>query len=275
MAVLGKTNRLTITRVVDFGAYLDDKAGGAILLPKRYIEGTPEVGDAVEVFVYLDSEDRPIATTERPLAEVGDCAYLKCVAVTDVGAFVEWGLPKDLFVPFAEQQPRMEVGKQYAVFLYIDSSNRIAASARLREFLAGRGDDYEVGDEVELFVVRHTQLGWEVAVDDLVLGMVFESDALTTLRPGMRLPGFVREVRRDGKLSLALAASVSRRELADVILDHLRDNDGTLTLTDKSAPDEIFATFGVSKRVYKAALGGLYRERKIVLTKEHITLVDE
>ena len=275
MALLGRTYRLTISRIVDFGVYLDDKSGGAILLPKRYVVGTPEVGDTVEVFIYLDSEDRPIATTERPAAEVEECAYLKCVAVTDVGAFLDWGLPKDLFVPFAEQQPRMEVGKSYVVYLYIDNSGRLAASARLDEFLQRTGRDYDVGDAVDLFVVRRTQLGWEVAVDDLALGMVFDSDALTTLRPGMRLEGFVREVCSDGKLSLSLAANVTRRELADLILEHLVANGGTSNLTDKSSPDDIFATFGVSKRVYKAAIGGLYRDRKIVLTKDLITLVDD
>src|SRR5690606_26798969 len=118
------------------------------------VTGTPEVGEQVEVFVYLDSEDRPIATTERPAAEVEECAYLKCLAVTNVGAFLDWGLPKDLFVPFAEQQPRMEVGKSYPVYLYIDNSGRLAASARLSEFLQRTGHDFDVGDEVELFVVR-------------------------------------------------------------------------------------------------------------------------
>lgn len=273
MALLGRTNTLTINRFVDFGAFLEGGELGEILLPKRYVPRGAGEGDSVEVFVYRDSEDRLIAATTRPFAEVGDCANLEVVQVNNVGAFLNWGLEKDLFVPYAEQRRPMKVGSRYVVYLYIDNTGRIAATTKLRKHLPATSKDYVVGDPVNLFVVGRTPLGWEVAIDDAVLGMVYESDALTKLRPGMRLSGYLKERRTDGRLNVSLQPpEPDRDDLADRIIANLQARGGTSDLTDKSSPDEIFAAYRVSKRAYKAALGSLYKQRLIRIESDHIAL---
>ena len=277
MALLGRTNRLTVNRFVDFGAYLDGGDDGEILLPRKYLAEGVEEGDKLDVFVHRDSEDRLVATTEEPRAEVGDCAFLEVVQVNKFGAFLDWGLEKDLFVPFGEQRSKMKVGQRYVVYVYLDNTDRIAATSKLRKFLAVTSSDYKPGDEVELIVTAVTDLGYEVAVDDMVLGMIFENDVLVPLRVGRRMSGYVKHVRPDRKLDISLqppAAPEVRDDLAARILRNLRENGGTSSLTDKSPPEAIFAAYGVSKRVYKAALGGLYKDRRIVIKRGTVELAD-
>lgn len=275
MALLGRTNRLPIGRFVDYGVYLESDNLGEILLPKRYLPKDAEVGDWLEAFIYRDSEDRLIATTETPKVEVGECAYLEVVDVNRVGAFVDWGLPKDLFVPYAEQHQEMKAGERHVVYAYIDNTERLAASSRLDKFLSTTTKDYEVGDEVDLLVARQTELGWEVVVDDLVVGLVFKNDDLDRLKPGTRIEGYVKAVRGDGKITLSLQPPLETDEdLGDRIMRNLRESGGSSTLTDKSSPDEIFAHYGVSKRAYKRAIGGLYKERRIVIGDDVIELAD-
>lgn len=276
MALLGRNNRLVLNRFVEFGAYVDGGDLGEILLPKRSIPPDAKAGDIIEAFIYRDSEDRLIATTRVPYAEVGDCAFLEVVAVNAVGAFLDWGLEKDLFAPFAEQRRKMKVGQRHVVYLYIDNSDRIAASSKLRKFLPTTTDEYEVGEEVDLIVSAHTELGYEAAIDDLYLGMVFENDALSQLEVGMRTTGYIKNIRADGKINLCLQPPLQTRgDLGDQILDSLRARGGSSSITDKSTPDEIFAEYAVSKRAYKQALGALYKARQIVIEPGKISLVED
>jgi predicted RNA-binding protein (virulence factor B family) len=276
MAFLGRTNRIRLKRFVDFGAYLESENLGEILLPQKYVPEGSEEGDWVEAFIYRDSEDRLIATTTVPYAEVGECAYLEVVQVNRVGAFLDWGLPKDLFVPFAEQHQRMKRGEKRVVYLYVDNTDRIAASERLDRFLPSTTDEYEAGDEVELLISRHTELGYEAVIDDTCLGMVFENDALSQLEAGTRISGYIKNVRSDGKIDLSLQPPLETRdELSERILADLRASGGKSTLTDKSSPDEIFEKYGVSKRAYKRAIGGLYKARLIRIEKGSIELTEK
>ena len=276
MAELGKLNILTVIKTVDFGLYLDGGDLGEILLPNRYIPEGCAVGDQIEVFVYLDSDDLPIATTETPKAMVGECAYLEVVAVNQIGAFLDWGLPKDLLVPFGEQQKPMQVGQSYLVYLYIDdASERITASTRLDKFLPDTSPYYKDQQPVDLQVFGQTDLGYKVVVNGSVLGLIFNSDVFKPLTYGQRVKGYIKRVRPDKKLDLCL--QLPNREaldaLSEQILAFIKKQGGTTTLTDKSPPEEIAKQFGVSKSSYKKALGKLYKKRLIVIEKTHIDLV--
>jgi predicted RNA-binding protein (virulence factor B family) len=277
MAKLGRTNRLPIARFAEQGAYLESKTLGEILLPRREVPEGAHAGDWLEAFVFRDSEDRLTATLTVPLIEVGEAAYLEVVDVNDVGAFLDWGLPKNLFVPFAEQNGKMRVGEKQVVVAYIDNTDRIAASAKLDKHLPTTTREYQTGDAVELLISRKTDLGWETVVDDWVLGLLFFDDALPRIRRGVRIDGFVKLARPDGKLTLSLTSPEppERDELEAAILAHLRAHGGKSSLNDKSPPGDIFDAFGVSKKKFKRAVGGLYRDRKITLSVEGMELVDE
>jgi hypothetical protein len=278
MAELGRTNTLVVIKQVDFGLYLDGGDLGDILLPNRYVPSNVSVGDELDVFVYLDSDDLPIATTEEPKAMVGECAYLQVVAVNRVGAFLDWGLPKDLLVPFGEQQKPMEVGRSYVVYLYTDAaSGRIAASTKIDKFLPDNSPYYKDHQAVDLLIYGKTNLGYKAIVDGVVTGVIFNSDAFRPLKYGNRLSGFIKRVRPDQKLDLSL--QLVHREALDTlsqqILDVLKTSGGTSTLTDKSSPEDITKQYGVSKSSYKKALGKLYQKRLIVIEKDIITLVNK
>lgn len=276
MAMIGQTNRLKISRFSEHGAYLDGGALGDILLPNNGVPDGAKVGQTVEAFIYPDFSQRLIATTEKPFAEVGECAFLEVVEVNDVGAFLEWGLDKNLFVPFGEQQREMTPGKSYVVYVYIDNTGRIAASTKIKKFLGKVPNDVNIGDEVTLFVLRSTELGWECAVDDEFLGMVFNNDALGQLEPGIEIDGYIKAIREGGLVDLCLQPpNITSTSLGDQILAELRRGGGVSTLTDKSSPDDIFEKYGVSKRVYKDALGGLYRKQLVELSPGLVKLVKD
>ena len=273
---VGRFNRLRVARTVDFGVYLDGRRLGDILLPRRYVPAGCKVGDALDVFVYVDSEDRLVATTEKPRAEVGECAYLKVVAVNPVGAFLDWGLPKDLLVPFSEQHKPMEVGKSYVVHVFCDEeSGRVAASTRLNRHLKERSSSLRPGQPVNLLVCGKTDLGFKAVIDNVALGVIFNSDLLQPLRIGQKLKGFIKAIRSDGKIDLCLHLQnqAARDELAEKILQHLRENGGASVLTDKSAPDDIYRQYRVSKASYKKAIGNLFKQQKIRIEPERIVLV--
>ena len=278
MAEIGKTQSLQVVKHVDFGVYLDGDMEEDILLPNRYLPEDPEkweVGEYLDVFIYLDSEDRPIATTETPLAEVDECAFLKVVNRTRFGAFLDWGLPKDLLVPFKEQRVPMEIGKSYVVFLYLDNTGRIAATSRLSRHLEERNDDdFRVRQKVDLLVAARSDLGYKVVIDGTHLGLIHNDDVTRSLAVGDRLTGFIREPRPDGRINITLQrpANELRHELADQIMAYLQENGGRCALTDKSDPEAIRATFGASKSTYKKALGKLYKEKKIKLEPDCIRL---
>ncbi len=276
--IIGTLNTLQVIKIVDFGVYLDGGDYGDILLPKRYAPNHLSIGDNIDVFIYSDSDDRLIATTEKPLAMVGECAWLKVKDVNRVGAFLDWGLPKDLLVPYNEQFVTMELGQSYAVCVLLDNdSNRIAASSRLHQFIEDESDDYKPRQAVNLLIIQQTDLGFKAVINHTHMGLLYHNDVFQTLRLGQKIKGYIKEVRDDGKinLSLQLPPEEIREELSESIVDFLKQQGGTITLTDKSPPEEIYKQFKVSKSNYKKALGLLYRQRIIVINKQQIALVDQ
>jgi len=276
MVKLGHYNRLRVIKKVDFGLYLDGDKYGDILLPRKYADRNTALDDSIEVFLYLDSEDRIVATTLKPKAVVGECAYLKVVEVNRIGAFLDWGLPKDLLVPFNQQQKPMEKGYSYTVYVYIDElSERIAASSRLEDYLTDNPDQLKPKQAVDLMIYAKSDLGFKAVINGRYLGQLFQNEVFRALHYGEKIPGFIKQVRSDGKIDLRLqqAAHLARNSLAEEILRHLGENNGVSELTDKSPPDNIYNTFGVSKSTYKKALGLLYKNRKIKIEKHQITLI--
>jgi predicted RNA-binding protein (virulence factor B family) len=274
---IGGYNRLRVIRLVEFGVYLDGVDLVDILLPRRYVPADCKIDDELDVFVYVDSEDRLVATTDKPKVQVGECASLKVVAVNAVGAFLDWGLPKDLLVPFSEQFKRMEVGKYYTVYVFCDEeTGRIAASSKLGKFLQESTDALEPRQAVDLLVAAKTDLGYKCVIDNSYLGMIFHSDVLQPLRLGQKLQGFIKAVREDGKIDLCLQLQdqATRDALADKIILHLRNNNGISPITDKSTPEAIHRQYGVSKASYKKAIGNLFRQQAIVIEPERIVLVE-
>ena len=276
MVEIGKRNTLRVVKFVDFGVYLDGENFREILLPSRYVPQGCKVGDEIDIFLYLDSDDLLIATTETPKAMVGECAYLKVVAVNQVGAFLDWGLPKDLLVPFGEQQKPLEVGKSYVVYLYIDNaSQRIAASTQIDKFLPDNSLYFKEQQQVDLMIYGRTDLGYKAIVNGVVTGLIFNSDVYTPLQNGQTLKGYIKQVRPDKKLDLYL--QLANREaldtLSEQILAFLQKEGGRSTMTEKSPPELIAKQFGASKSSYKKALGKLYKKRLILIEKTHIELV--
>ena len=276
MVNIGQINTLVVVKKVDFGVYLDGKELGDILLPERYVPASCMLKDELDVFIYLDSEDLLIATTQTPKAMVGECAYLKVIEVNAVGAFLDWGLPKDLLVPYGEQQTPMEVGHSYVVTLYIDeASDRIAASSRLKKFVVDTSPYFKPQQQVELLICERTELGYKAIVNQAVIGLLFNSDVVKPVSYGERLEGYVKQVREDNKLDLCLQL-VSREALdalSQEILAFIEAQGGVITLTDKSAPEDIAKQFGVSKSSYKKALGKLYQKRLVLIEKKSVSLV--
>ena len=277
MTEVGKYNTLPILRSVDFGVYLDGGELGEILLPQRYLPEGSRVGDAVEVFVYYDSEDRVIATTERPYAQVGEFAVLKVNSVNPVGVFLDWGLAsKELLVPFREQRAEMFPGKYYVVYLYVDEvSGRIVATAKINRFLQKTPVDYTLNQEVSLLVTQETELGFKVIVDNAHWGMIYHNEIFKPVHRGDRLTGYVTHIRADEKVDVALrpVGYGGVDSLAQGILDAIRKNDGFLRFNDKSDAGEIAAAFGCSKKNFKKAVGALYRQRLIEILDDGIRLV--
>ena len=276
MAEIGKINHLEVVKKVDFGVYLDGDELGEILLPERDVPPGCVVGEGLDVFVHLDSEDLLIATTQMPKAMVGECAFLKVVEINAVGAFLDWGLPKDLLVPYSEQQKPMVVGQSYVVYVYVDEeTDRIAASSRLNKFVVDSSPYFKVQQKVELLICEQTDLGYKAVVNQSVIGLLFNSDVIRPVRVGETLQGYIKEVRSDKKLDLRLQL-VSREALDDLskqVMAFIQSEGGKTTLTDKSAPADIAKQFGVSKSSYKKALGKLYQKRLIVIEKHQVTLV--
>lgn len=277
MANIGEFNRLKVVKEVGFGVYVESRQLGTILLPKRDVPASTTAGDWLDVFIYLDSSDQLIATTQQPLALVGDCACLKVTEVNDVGAFLDWGLSKDVLVPFREQHKRLQEGKSYVVTLYQDKqTDRIVASTRLSRHLSenGRGQ-FKPNEPVSFMVWGRSDMGAKVVIEHTHLGLVFRDDELKPLKYGKTYSGFIKQVRDDGKLDVCLQRpfSAERDELMEKILASLQKNQGRSTLTDKSAADDIFQAYHVSKNNYKKALGRLYKAQKIRIHPDFIELV--
>lgn len=275
---LGRMNRLRVVKFVDFGLYLDGGQSGEILLPSRYVPRNVRVGDELDVFLYLDSEERLIATTECPKAMVGDFAYLQVAWVNNYGAFLDWGLMKDLFVPFREQKVKMQKGQSYIVYLHVDEeSYRIMASAKVDRFLSKETPPYEEGDEVNILVWQKTDLGYKVIVDNGYAGLIYDSEVFTDLKTGDRLKAYIKTIRPDRKLDLTLnkQGRAAICDFADTLLTFLQDHGGHAQVCDKTPAKEIYSLFGVSKKVFKKALGDLYKRRLIVFTDNGVELADK
>jgi predicted RNA-binding protein (virulence factor B family) len=271
---LGKTNILTIVRRTDHGFYLEDKDGNEVLLPNSYIEADMEIDDVVEVFVYRDSEQRLIATTLKPYAEVGEFAFLKLKQLDKVGAFMDWGLQKDLLVPYAEQPFEMVEGNSYLIFIFEDEeTHRIIGSAKENDFLFFDEIDVREGDQVDLLLFKQSELGMNAIVNNLYKGLIFNSDIHQEIKPGDRIKGYVKKVRKHGKIDLTLAKPGYKNsidEIADAIMHLVDENNGKLYLTDKSSPEEINNKLGISKKAFKRGLGYLYKSGKLTFQKDHV-----
>ena len=265
----GEYNKLMINRFVDFGAYLIDDEDNEVLLPKRYLTGEEELDDMIEVFVYNDSENRPVATTERPFATVGEFSLMRVKAVNAIGAFLDWGLvAKDLLVPFREQRVRMQAGRSYIVYVYLDeNSGRIVASAKLDKFLGNGIPDYYHRQKVDALIVQQQEIGYRVIVDGKYWGMIYNNEIYNPVNIGEHHMAFVKQVRDDGKIDVTLAKIEKMRvdDVANNILTYLQENGGTMSLNDKSSPDDILRTFNCSKKDFKKALGLLYKQHRVTL----------
>lgn len=261
---------------VDFGLYLDGGDVGEILLPKRYVPADSKISDWLDVFVYLDSEDNIIATTETPYAELGECAYLEVVDTNSYGAFLNWGLSKDLLVPFKEQRVPMKIGRSYAVYIFEDNSGRLCASSKLDHFLNERSEgEFEKNQAVDILIASRSQLGFRAVINGTHLGLIHNNDMLASTDIGQALTGYIKSIRPDDAIDLALQpqGKEMKQDLSQKILNDLETSGGVSTLTDKSSPEDIFQRYQVSKANYKKALGQLYKDSKIKLEKEKITLL--
>lgn len=273
--ILGDYNNLKIVKRVSFGLYLDGDEDGEILLPAKYVPDGYDIGDIIKVFVYLDNEERLVATTEEPLAKVGDFALLRVAWTNDYGAFLDWGLLKDLFVPFSEQEDKMVKGNSYLVYVTIDrKSYRIYASARLDKYLSRTKPPYETDEEVDIIVWRRTDLGWKVIVNGNHSGLVFANEVFRDLKTGDRLKGYVKRVRTDGKIDIALQRhGVAGDDDSSMrLLSAIEAQRGFLPLNDNSSPDEIYSMLGMSKKAFKRAAGKLYKQRLIIIDDDGLRL---
>ncbi len=256
--------------------YLDGGDEGEILLPSRYVPEGCKPGDELDVFIYLDNEERPVATTLVPKAKVGDFAFLEVAWVNQYGAFLDWGLMKDLFCPFREQKMKMEKGKGYIVHVHTDDeSYRIVASAKVERYLDDTFPKYKKGEEVDLLVWQKTELGFKVIINNRHGGLVYRSQVFKDIHTGDRMKGYIDNVREDGKIDVTLQPTGKRqtKEFGETLLQYLKDNGGTCDLGDKSAAEDIYSRFGVSKKTYKKAVGDLYKQRIITISEDGIKLV--
>lgn len=270
MASIGKINNLRVIREVSIGCYLDGEELGEILIPRRYVPENTKAEDFIDVFIYFDSEDRIIATTEVPKLQLNEIAQLQVVSVTHAGAFLDWGLSKDIFVPFREQKMSMEEGKWYIVGLYIDfETNRLAASAKIEKFIDNTPPNYEPGQEVDLLIYNKTDLGFSAIINNAHWGIIYDNEIFRHLNQGKRIKGYIKKVREDDKIDLILQKSGFDKVdgIAQSILDKLEKNNGVIWLSDKSEPQDIYALLGISKKVFKKAIGGLYKAK--LITIEH------
>lgn len=276
MIALGEYNLLKIDRVLDQGAYLVDEEGADVLLPNKYMPENAQIDDEVEVFIYNDSEDRLIATNLKPKITLNEFAFLQVKDVNRFGAFLDWGLEKDLLVPFSEQNQRMEINRWYVVRLLLDEkTNRLVASNKLHKFIETDYISVEVGEEVDILVMERTDLGYSVIINNVHRGLVFANETFKNLNVGDSLKAYVKNIRDDGKIDISLQKQgyLNVEPSAIFILENMKKNDGFLALTDKSRPEEIYSQLEMSKKTFKKAIGGLYKRRIIRISEEGLHLL--
>jgi uncharacterized protein len=275
MVEIGRLNNLRVVKEVDFGVYLDGEDFGEILLPKKYVPENCLPESIIEVFIYLDSEDRIIATTQKPLAMVGELAELKVVSVSAVGAFLDWGLQKDLLVPFREQKQKMLRGKSYVVYVYFDEkSERIAASSKLNKYLGKTPIDFQLQEEVDLLICDETENGYNAIINNTHIGLIYKNDIFQTLETGQKTKGFIKNIRDDNKIDLLLQKPGYGKvdDISQKILELIKQHNGFVSVTDKSSPDIIYKMFGVSKKTFKKAIGALFKKRLITIEDNGIKI---
>ena len=278
MIEIGHSYNLEVIKEVDFGVYLNADELGEVLLPGRYVGDDLTVGDFIEVFLYLDTEDRPVATTETPKAQVGEFAYLQVVDTTNVGAFLDWGLEKDILVPFAEQHRPMEKAQSYLVYLYIDEQDgRIVASSKIDKFLDDeKPHNFKQNQAVDLIIANSTDLGYKAIVNHSHWGVLYKNEVFQRLSFGQSIKGFIKNVRPDRRIDLSLQGGQETRDkYSKVILKYLKKNDGFAAVHDKSDPKLISDLFGMSKKAFKRSIGGLYKQRVISIESDGIRLLKE
>ena len=274
---LGKFNQLEVVKEVDFGVYLDGGEEGEILLPTRYVPEDCKIGDILNVFLYLDMDERLIATTLTPFVQVGQFACLEVSWVNQYGAFLNWGLMKDLFVPFREQKMKMQVGRKYVVHAHLDEeSYRIVASAKVERYLSKEKPEYAAGEEVNILIWQKTDLGFKAIIDNKYSGLLYENEIFSSIETGMEMKAFVKQVREDGKVDLILQNPGFEKvdDFAKTLLDYIKEQGGRIHLNDKSPAEDIYDTFGVSKKTFKKGVGDLYKKRLIALHEDGIALVE-
>ena len=274
---LGKFNQLEVVKEVDFGVYLDGGEEGEILLPTRYVPEDCKIGDILNVFLYLDMDERQIATTLTPFVQVGQFACLEVSWVNQYGAFLNWGLMKDSFVPFREQKMKMQVGRKYVVHAHLDEeSYRIVASAKVERYLSKEKPEYAAGEEVNILIWQKTDLGFKAIIDNKYSGLLYENEIFSSIETGMEMKAFVKQVREDGKVDLILQKPGFEKvdDFAKTLLDYIKEQGGRIHLNDKSPAEDIYDTFGVSKKTFKKGVGDLYKKRLIALHEDGIALVE-
>ena len=276
---LGRRNQLEVLREVDFGLYLDGGEMGDILLPQRYVAEGTKVGDILDVFLYLDSEERLVATTQHPLVEVGQFAYLEVSWVNQYGAFLNWGLMKDLFCPFREQKMRMLQGNKYIIYCYVDEqTSRIVASAKVEKFLSKERPAYQPGDCVEALIQQKTDLGFKAIIDGKHSGLIYQNELFRELHTGDSVKAYVKQVRPDGKLDIALQQQGQQNvtDFARQLFQYIFESDeGFCPFHDKSDAEDIYAEVKVSKKTFKKAVGDLYKRHLITIEPDGLRLTSE
>jgi hypothetical protein len=278
MLFIGKYNYLTIERVTSVGMFLSDVEGEEVLLPNQYLTDEMQVGDNIKVFVYLDSEDRPVATTETPKIVRNEFAFLEVKDVSEHGAFLDWGLIKDLFVPFREQSRPMEIGESHVVFLYLDQkSSRLIASTKIDRFLENERLTVKEGDEVDLLIWQKTDLGYNAIVNQYHKGLIYANEVFRDLKAGDSLKGYVKKIREENKLDISLQKTGydSIEPTAQLILDEIKKSAGFLNISDSSSPEDIYKRLQISKKTFKKAIGGLYKQGLDKIAEDGIYLVGE
>jgi predicted RNA-binding protein (virulence factor B family) len=269
MREIGRFHQLNVLEVGTYGVILDGGEWGRLTLSLRQCPKSPAPGDTLEVFIYLDAEGDPVPTTHRPAAELGQVAWLEVVDVTDLGAFVDWGLPKDLFIPFAEQQHALKKADHTLVKVYLDNQGRLTGSTRIDHWIKDSAQGLKQGEKVSLVIADKTELGFKAVINHECWGLLYGNELYRRIRKGQVMDGYIKRIREDGKVDLSvnpLGFSKGKMDsVSTAILDALAENEGFLALTDKSPPPEIYAAFGVSKKVFKQAVGALYKQRLISL----------
>ncbi|MGZ8097399.1 MAG: CvfB family protein [Methylosarcina sp.] len=275
MIHIGKVNKLKVIKQLGRHVYLGSGKSAMVLLADKQLPDSCRLGDTLDVFVYIDAEGHLAATTKMPAAQVGDIAWLKVISVNYYGAFLDWGLPKDLLVPFGEQYHEMKAGQSYLVKVFLDDKNRIVATAKIDDFIRDESDDFNVGQKVSLIIADKTDLGYKAIVNNAYWGMLYHNELFKTVKKGQKMEGYIKQIRDDKKIDLTLhQPGYGKVEpLTDRILAELKEHNGILQLSDKSPPEAIYAVFGVSKKVFKQAIGALYKNKRILIDDNDIRLI--